>query len=126
MGLNFRYLFYDTWNILDIITILEVAMAFVCRVVAIHRGENWSISDEGTEDSDEAAWFFASQLLMAMAAPLLFARLLFLSQVDKTLGPMAQVFVTNSQIIRGKYRTRPSSESFPFLISLCLPVQGSY
>lgn len=89
---QYRYLFYDTWNILDTVTIIIVAIAFICRLMAVRQGEDWSLGSDGTgEGSEDAPWFFAAQVLLAMAAPFLFARLLFLSQIDDTLGPMAQV-----------------------------------
>ncbi|CAM9260310.1 unnamed protein product, partial [Hapterophycus canaliculatus] len=60
------YLFEDAWNILDASTILLVASAFVLRVFDLH-------------------------LLLAGSAIPLFSRVLSLSQIDGTLGPMTQI-----------------------------------
>ena len=50
--------------------------------------ENRSAEEDMRESFDN---FFAAQLFLAMSAPLLFSRVLFLSQIDDTLGPMTQV-----------------------------------
>ncbi|CAN0140980.1 unnamed protein product, partial [Scytosiphon promiscuus] len=70
-----RYVFYDTWNFLDTLTILCIVVAFVYRIIAL---------------DDESSLFYA-QFFLALSAPLLFSRLLVLSQIDSTLGPMTQV-----------------------------------
>lgn len=92
-----RYLFQDTWNILDTLTIGTIAMAFVARILGL--GGNWSADEGGMTNDDDLdastefsrGAFFASQFFLAAVAPMLFARLLFLSQIDSTLGPMTQV-----------------------------------
>eukprot|EP00903_Cladosiphon_okamuranus_P014652 g13586.t1 len=70
-----RYVFYDTWNFLDTSTICCILVAFIFRMVALTNKDQ----------------LFYAQLFFAMSAPLLFSRLLVLSQIDATLGPMTQV-----------------------------------
>eukprot|EP00903_Cladosiphon_okamuranus_P011821 g11108.t2 len=71
-----RYFFYDTWNLVDIFTIVTVFLSFVFRLLGMSAGEEH---------------FFAAQFFLAVSAPLLFARLLLLTQIDDTLGPMTQI-----------------------------------
>lgn len=87
----FRYLFYDAWNILDTTTIMCVMAAFVFRVIA-QRQARGPPPNEGGED--EPSSFYLAQVLLAASAPLLFARILALSQIDDTLGPMTQIIWT--------------------------------
>eukprot|EP00752_Nemacystus_decipiens_P011859 g10519.t1 len=70
-----RYVFYDTWNFLDTSTILCILIAFVFRMIALNND----------------FFLFHAQFFYALSAPLLFSRLLVLSQIDATLGPMTQV-----------------------------------
>lgn len=70
-----RYVFYDTWNFLDTLTICCILVAFIFRMMALN-----------SED-----FLFHAQFFYALSAPLLFSRLLVLSQIDATLGPMTQV-----------------------------------
>lgn len=65
-----------------------VAGAFGFRIMAL--GDHWTATDE-RDDASPQANFFMAQLLLALSSPLLFARVLFLSQIDDTLGPMTQV-----------------------------------
>lgn len=89
-----RYLVHDTWNILDICFLLLISTAFVSRMIAM-RG-TWNDDDEihsGDTEGDhlqENAFFIARSCLSAIA-PFLFARSLFLLQIDFRLGPMTQV-----------------------------------
>ncbi|CAM9923666.1 unnamed protein product, partial [Scytosiphon promiscuus] len=71
-----RYVFFDTWNFLDTLTIMCILLAFVFRMI--------------TRFHDEMDIFHA-QFFYALSAPLLFSRLLVLSQIDATLGPTTQV-----------------------------------
>lgn len=93
-----RYMFDDTWNILDASTIVVVGLAFIFRMIGLDAA-GW---DKGPDDGNSAVTsgspytakqtcFFVAQTLLAASAPLLFARALFLSQIDDTLGPMMQV-----------------------------------
>eukprot|EP00903_Cladosiphon_okamuranus_P021649 g19903.t1 len=77
-----RYLFHDTWNLVDTFTIVTVFLAFLFRVLAM---------PEYGGAKTPAEFFFAAQFFLAVSAPLLFARLLRLSQIDDTLGPMTQI-----------------------------------
>ncbi|CBN74318.1 Ankyrin Repeat Transient Receptor Potential Channel [Ectocarpus siliculosus] len=70
-----RYVFYDTWNFLDTSTIGCILVAFIFRMIAL----------------DDKFFLFHAQFFYALSAPLLFSRLLVLSQIDATLGPMTQV-----------------------------------
>ncbi|CAM9266991.1 unnamed protein product [Ectocarpus sp. 4 AP-2014] len=70
-----RYVFYDTWNFLDTSTIGCLLVTFVFRMIAL----------------DDDFFLFHAQFFYAASAPLLFSRLLVLSQIDATLGPMTQV-----------------------------------
>ena len=72
-----RRYFYDKWNFLDVTTIALVFVAFVFRMIEL-----------ATERSSD---LFIAQFFMAATAPFLFSRVLFLSQVGSTLGPMTQV-----------------------------------
>lgn len=73
---NHRY-FYDKWNFLDVTTIVFVTVAFIFRMMEWHSGE--------------LRHLFMAQVFLAVSAPLLFSRVLFLSQVGSALGPMTQV-----------------------------------
>ena len=86
-----RYLFHDAWNILDTSMILFVGWAFTFRMIDRH---HQSESDGGTGDGDNAdptTAGFLAQVLLAISAIPLFARILSLSQIDNTLGPMTQI-----------------------------------
>ena len=72
-----RYVFYDTWNFLDTSTICCILVAFIFRMIAL--------------DQNDEFFLFHAQFFYALSAPLLFSRLLVLSQIDATLGPMTQV-----------------------------------
>lgn len=72
---------------MDALTIIVIMIALVFRLVA--RDDPWGINGAITEDRN----FFIAQLLLAISGPLLFARALFLSQIDTTLGPTIQVMV---------------------------------
>lgn len=80
-----RYVYYDTWNVLDALTIIFVMIAFVFRVAG--RYDPWGIDNAITGGRS----FFIAQLLLAISGPLLFARALLLSQIDTTLGSTTQV-----------------------------------
>lgn len=82
-----RYVYYDTWNVLDALTITCIMVAFVFRLVG--RYDPWGVDETITSGRS----FFIAQLLLAISGPLLFARALLLSQIDHTLGPMTQVTV---------------------------------
>lgn len=77
-----RYLFHDTWNLVDLLTIVMVSLAFIFRLLGMPKNGG---------EVTPAGHFFAAQFFLALAAPLLFARLMRLSQIDDTLGPMTQV-----------------------------------
>ncbi|CAM9548053.1 unnamed protein product, partial [Ectocarpus fasciculatus] len=77
-----RYLFYDTWNLLDTLTLSTVFLAFIFRLLGMR---------EFGGPADPGDYFFVAQFFLAVSAPLLFARLLRLSQIDNTLGPMIQI-----------------------------------
>lgn len=84
-----RYLFRDAWNILDTATILCVTTAFVYRIIALRASQGMAAADAMTTEEQESR--FKAQCFLAASAPLLFARLLSLSQIDDTLGPMTRV-----------------------------------
>ncbi|CAM9276488.1 unnamed protein product [Scytosiphon promiscuus] len=97
-----RYLFQDAWNILDSLTLLCVAGAFTFRMVALHedgeadQSDSNPISDNIMETVSAATqspvlW---ARVLLAVSAIPLFARILSLSQIDGTLGPMTQIIWT--------------------------------
>lgn len=67
---------------MDTFTIATVSLAFLFRVLGM---------PEYGGAVTPAEYFFAAQFFLALTAPLLFARLLRLSQIDDTLGPMTQV-----------------------------------
>lgn len=52
-----------------------------------------SADNSDSHSSSDRAFFFA-RFFLASIAPMLFARLLFLSQIDPVLGPMTQVRLT--------------------------------
>lgn len=87
-----RYLFNDTWNFFDTSTIVCSLVAFVFRIIALHktyeheRGDSVPIEDQSA--------FFVAKVVLAASTPLLFARVLSLSQIDGTLGPMTQIIWT--------------------------------
>lgn len=72
---------HDTWNLLDISSIIFVVVAFIFRLRGLTR---FGGPEEPGDD------FFFAQFFLAWSAPLLFSRLLLLSQIDGTLGPMIQ------------------------------------
>ncbi|CAN0416276.1 unnamed protein product [Ascophyllum nodosum] len=76
-----RYILHDTWNLLDVLSIVFVLVAFIFRLRGLTRFGGPS------KPGDD---FFMAQFFLACSAPLLFARLLLLSQIDGTLGPMMQ------------------------------------
>lgn len=95
-----RYLFQDAWNILDTSTIFLVALAFCFRVAALseerdHQEPKAFVADGNNVDIPEMIHLnpsaFKAQVFLASTAPLLFARILSLSQIDSTLGPMTQI-----------------------------------
>lgn len=63
-------------------TIATVSLAFLFRLLGM---------PENGGAATPAEYFFGAQFFLALSAPLLFARLLRLSQIDDTLGPMTQV-----------------------------------
>ncbi|CAB1107646.1 unnamed protein product [Ectocarpus sp. CCAP 1310/34] len=67
--------FYDTWKFLDTPTIGCILVAFIFRVTTL----------------DDKFFLFHARFFYALSAPRLFSRLLVLSQIDATLGPMTQV-----------------------------------
>ena len=94
-----RYLFQDAWNILDTSTILVVTVAFIFRIVALNEEAPRQRHVEGAENGEMGflhtpglgSSVLVAQALLASTAPLLFARILSLSQIDDTLGPMTQI-----------------------------------
>lgn len=97
-----RYLFKDAWNILDTSTIILATAAFMFRIIAIYEDPevqalNGSSNTDNTSISETIQMrtsAFVAQVLLASTAPLLFARILSLSQIDSTLGPMTQIIWT--------------------------------
>lgn len=100
-----RYFFHDSWNILDTATICCVVVALPFRLQARFGGEGETnagagAGDDSTRDVNgvsmfsETGSFFMAQVLFAAAAPLLFSRILSLSQIDDTLGTMTQIIWT--------------------------------
>lgn len=88
---------------LDSSTILCVAGAFVFRMIALRgvgganqKDDNNPISDNamGTPPREVQGPFLWAQVLLAVSAIPLFARILSLSQIDHTLGPMTQIIWT--------------------------------
>ncbi|CAM9784847.1 unnamed protein product, partial [Scytosiphon promiscuus] len=77
-----RYVGNDTWNVLDALTVVCVLVAFIARLLAMPRFGG---------PSEPAGSFFLAQFFLAASAPLFFARLLLLPQIDGTLGPMTQI-----------------------------------
>lgn len=71
-----RY-FYDKWNFLDVTTVLFVFLAFIFRMMELATGNPNHL--------------ILAQCFLASTAPLLFSRVLFLSQIGSALGPMTQV-----------------------------------
>ena len=73
---------HDTWNFIDAMSIIFVVVAFTFRLRGtLDPGPSASPSDD----------FFLAQFFLAASTPFFFARLLLLSQIDETLGPMIQV-----------------------------------
>lgn len=101
-SLRTRYLFQDAWNVLDSSTILCVAGAFIFRMIALN--EDREVSQSGNDPMNDSAVEKAptavqgpllwAQVLLAVSAIPLFARILSLSQIDDTLGPMTQIIWT--------------------------------
>lgn len=87
-------MFQDAWNILDISTILLVGAAFACRYVDLHNGTEalGGVGDGSSTTLTQAG--FLAQMFLAISALPLFARILSLSQIDSTLGPMTQIILT--------------------------------
>lgn len=52
--------------------------------------EDFDDVDNSTDGFKQEA-FFAARFCLSTIAPLLFSRLLFLSQINSTLGPLTQV-----------------------------------
>eukprot|EP00903_Cladosiphon_okamuranus_P019883 g18275.t1 len=77
-----RYIGHDTWNLLDAMTVACVLVAFIARLLAMPRFGG---------PPDPGGSFFVAQVFLAFSAPLFFARLLLLPQIDGTLGPMTQI-----------------------------------
>ncbi|CAM9575982.1 unnamed protein product, partial [Laminaria digitata] len=75
---------YYNWNILDTAAIAFIMVAFFFRLLAfgLHQDPDLLASTYA---------FFVARLFLAMVAPLLFARVLSLAQVEKYLGPMTQI-----------------------------------
>lgn len=85
-----RYFFQDAWNILDASTILLVAAAFLLRGLDLHHQSDTT----GDDDGNGTSWInvrFLGQVFLAGSAIPLFSRVLSLSQIDGTLGPMTQI-----------------------------------
>eukprot|EP00752_Nemacystus_decipiens_P009021 g8052.t1 len=77
-----RYIGHDTWNLLDAMTVVCVLVAFIARLLAMPMFGG---------PADPGGSFFVAQVFLAFSAPLFFARLLLLPQIDGTLGPMTQI-----------------------------------
>ncbi|CAM9217354.1 unnamed protein product [Choristocarpus tenellus] len=75
----FRY-FGDRWNFLDMALVVFIVVGFVLRMVA----------KESSDPSNSSA-LVPAQVLLAISAPLLFSRILFLVQINSTLGPMVPI-----------------------------------
>lgn len=73
-----------------------VAAAFVFRIIALHEDSTKQTTDGADANATGLVTysFFMAQTLLAASAPLLFARVLSLSQIDDTLGPMTQIIWT--------------------------------
>lgn len=70
-----RYALYGTWDLLGTLTICCILAAFILRMSAL---------------SNEF-FLFHAQFFYALSAPFLLSRMLLLSQINATLGPMTQV-----------------------------------
>ncbi|CAM9102556.1 unnamed protein product, partial [Hapterophycus canaliculatus] len=87
-----RYVGHDTWNVLDALTLACVLIAFIARL--------WAMPRFGGP-SESGGSFFLAQFFLAASAPLFFARLLLLAQIDGALGPMTQIiWLMMSQTLR--------------------------
>lgn len=73
---RYRY-FLDKWNVLDVLTVVFVFVAFVFRMIELTSGDGGHL--------------FVAQFFLASTAPLFSSRVLFLSQIGRALGPMTQV-----------------------------------
>lgn len=93
-----RYLFYDAWNILDASTAALAMLALIFRIIG-QQGATESESVVGENALNIAQWCFL------FSAPFLFSRVLFLSQIDDTLGPMTQVHDT--MLVRRERESQP-------------------
>ncbi|CAM9495479.1 unnamed protein product, partial [Sphacelaria rigidula] len=69
----------ELWNVVEAILLGLICAAFTARILAL------------VNDSLRESAFFLAQLFLAVAAPLLFSRVLFLAQIDENLGLMVQV-----------------------------------
>ncbi|CAM9941728.1 unnamed protein product, partial [Choristocarpus tenellus] len=74
-----RY-FGDRWNFLDLMLVVFIIVGFVLRIVA-----------KESSDPNNSSALVPAQVFLAVSAPLLFSRILFLIQVNSTLGPMVPV-----------------------------------
>ncbi|CAM9739606.1 unnamed protein product, partial [Discosporangium mesarthrocarpum] len=76
----------EAWNCLDMFLLLCFGSSLISRIFS------WAGSREGGGGS-ESAWnaLFLARLFLAVSAPIFFARVLFLVQVDPLLGPFLTV-----------------------------------
>lgn len=72
-------------------TVACVLVAFIARLLALPRFGG---------PSDPGGSFFVAQVFLAFSAPLFFARLLLLPQIDGTLGPMTQARIRFEGAVR--------------------------
>ncbi|CAM9341169.1 unnamed protein product, partial [Choristocarpus tenellus] len=75
--------FSDVWNWMDVALLLCLTIALFSRATGL------AIEGSGDGGSGSDA-LFVSQLFLDVSAPLLFWRILFLAQVNTTLGPLVQ------------------------------------
>lgn len=120
------YLFQDTWNILDTITIFTILVTFVTRILGL--GGDWSSSEDDDSGDNEVflsarGSFFVSRFLLASIAPMLLSRLLFLYQIDATLGPMVQVNRAAGSGLREGYRWTLCSQRSRRRVTVLLSVE---
>lgn len=98
---------------MDTFTIVMVSLAFVFRLLGMPTNGGAAAPAE---------YFFLAQFFLALSAPLLFARLLRLSQIDDTLGPMTQVTCHVSAHLRAIYRDQATLSGYvaPVVTLVCL------
>ncbi|CAM9651710.1 unnamed protein product [Ectocarpus fasciculatus] len=88
-----RYFSKDNWNILDTASIFCILLAFTFRIIAYIEDFNQAATTilGNTLIGQASIKANNSRFALAAIAPLLFARVLSLAQVDNTFGPMTQI-----------------------------------